>query len=89
MDADDPEERQAPYLSRRMMLASATGLAPVAAGLWGLRAEADPGKVGRWSAPFPLGGMAIHATLLHTDDVLIFQYVEHRVPAIAPWVRIV
>ena len=78
MDTDDPGQQQTPLLSRRMMLTSATALTPVAASLWGLRAEADPGKVGRWSAPFPLGGMAIHATLLHTDDVLIFQYVEHR-----------
>ena len=78
MDTDDPGEQRTPYLSRRMMLASATGLTPVAASLWGLRADADPGEVGRWSAPFDLGGAAIHATLLHTDDVLIFQYVEHR-----------
>ena len=78
MDTHDPREQESPFLSRRMMLTSATALTPVAASLWGLRADADPGKVGRWSAPFNLGGMAIHATLLHTDDVLIFQYVEHR-----------
>jgi hypothetical protein len=31
---------------------------------------------GEWSAPFDLGGVAIHATLCHTDDIFIFQYVE-------------
>lgn len=59
-----------------MVLASSTGLATVGTSLWSLRAEADPAEVGEWSAPFDLGGVAIHATLLHTDDVLIFQYVE-------------
>lgn len=38
--------------------------------------EADPALVGSWSAPFPLGGIAIHATLTHVGDVLFFQYVE-------------
>jgi hypothetical protein len=31
---------------------------------------------GEWSAPFDMGGVAIHAMLLRNDDVLIFQYVE-------------
>lgn len=39
-------------------------------------AAADPATAGQWSAPFNMGGVAIHATLAHTDDVLIFQYVE-------------
>ena len=77
MATHEPGEQRSPYLSRRMVLAS-TGLAPVAASLWWPRAEADPAEVGSWSAPFNLGGVAIHATLLHTDDVLIFQYVEGR-----------
>jgi hypothetical protein len=76
MGTQEPRDQRWPYLSRRMVLASSVGLAPVAASLWGLGAEADPVEVGSWSAPFPLGGVAIHATLLHTDDVLIFQYVE-------------
>jgi hypothetical protein len=76
MGTHEPREQGPPYLSRRVVLASSVGLVPVSASLWGLRAEADPADVGSWSAPFPLGGMAIHATLLHTDDVLFFQYVE-------------
>jgi hypothetical protein len=40
------------------------------------RAFAAATTTGAWSAPFDLGGFAIHAALLHTDDVLYFQYVE-------------
>ncbi|MBA3232785.1 MAG: DUF1929 domain-containing protein [Propionibacteriales bacterium] len=36
----------------------------------------DPALVGEWSAPFDIGGIAIHATLTHNGDVLFFQYVE-------------
>jgi hypothetical protein len=36
----------------------------------------DPAVVGQWSAPFDLGGVAIHATLLYSDDILWFQDVE-------------
>lgn len=36
----------------------------------------DPSLVGEWSAPFSMGGIAIHATLTQTGDVLFFQYVE-------------
>ena len=36
----------------------------------------DPSVGGQWSAPFDMGGVAIHATLTHTGDVLFFQYVE-------------
>jgi hypothetical protein len=32
--------------------------------------------VGAWSAPFDLGGVAIHAQLMLNDQVLYFQYVE-------------
>jgi len=78
MGTHETRQQRSPYLSRRMVLASSVGLVPVAASLWSLRAEADPAEVGSWSAPFDLGGVAIHATLLHTDEVLIFQYVEGR-----------
>lgn len=37
---------------------------------------AEPALTGSWSAPFDMGGVAIHATLTHVDDVLFFQYVE-------------
>lgn len=39
---------------------------------------ADPSREGEWSAPFDMGGVAIHATLMRNDDVLIFQYVEGK-----------
>lgn len=32
--------------------------------------------VGQWSAPFELGVVAIHASLLHTGEVILFQDVE-------------
>lgn len=38
----------------------------------------DPALVGEWSAPFDMGGIAIHATLTHTGEVLLFQYVEGK-----------
>jgi galactose oxidase len=46
--------------------------------------------VGAWSAPFNMGGVAIHATLMHTDEVLFFQYVEgaagvDRTSYVATW----
>lgn len=37
--------------------------------------EADAGA---WSAPFDLGGISIHAGLMHTGEVLYFQYVEGK-----------
>lgn len=65
-------------LSRRTLIGAAA-LAPFAAQA-GLLSRAyavgDPQQVGEWTAPFPLGGIAIHATLLRNDDVLMFQYVE-------------
>ena len=65
-------------MSRRSIL-TATALAPLAAATAAPQramAAADPASAGQWSAPFDMGGVAIHATLLHNDDVLIFQYVE-------------
>ncbi|MGH8894950.1 MAG: galactose oxidase-like domain-containing protein, partial [Actinomycetes bacterium] len=54
--------------------AFATGLALVSTPVH----AADPPSEGEWSAPFDLGGVAIHATLTHTGDVLFFQYVEGK-----------
>lgn len=65
-------------LGRRTLLGAAA-LAPFAAQAAVLSrayAAGDPQQVGEWTAPFPLGGVAIHATLLRNDDVLVFQYVE-------------
>ena len=70
-------------MDRRTVLRVAGGLAltATAGGALGGRsraaaAVADPAVAGRWSAPFDLGGIGIHATLTHTGDVLLFQYVE-------------
>ncbi len=49
---------------------------PAAGAAAAAAAAADPAVVGRWSAPFNMGGVAIHATLLRTGGVLFFQYVE-------------
>ena len=65
-------------LSRRSVLI-ATALSPFAAAAAPLpraMAAGDPATEGQWTAPFNMGGVAIHATLLHNDDILIFQYVE-------------
>jgi len=62
----------------RRTLLGAAALASLAAATRPTRAAAavDPAQCGEWSAPFDMGGIAIHATLLRNDDVLIFQYVE-------------
>jgi Domain of unknown function (DUF1929)/Glyoxal oxidase N-terminus len=65
-------------LSRRTLL-SAAASAPFAVQIQAMssaHAVGDPAQVGQWTSPFPMGGVAIHATLLRNDDVLIFQYVE-------------
>ena len=67
-------------VSRRTLL-SAAAVTPFAVGLRmpdRAFAVTDPALAGEWSAPFDMGGIAIHATLLHNDDVLIFQYVEGK-----------
>lgn len=64
---------------RRRTLLGVAALAPFAAATgWPSQAVAatDPATAGEWSAPFNMGGIAIHATLLRNDDVLFFQYVE-------------
>jgi Domain of unknown function (DUF1929)/Kelch motif/Galactose oxidase, central domain len=68
---------QARRISRRTVLGAAA-LAPVSGAVIPSRALAatDPAAVGQWAAPFDMGGIAIHATLLHNDDILFFQYVE-------------
>jgi hypothetical protein len=62
---------------RSFLVATALGsFAAAATPLSRAVAAPDPTLAGQWSAPFFMGGVAIHATLLHNDDVLIFQYVE-------------
>jgi hypothetical protein len=39
-------------------------------------AAPDPAVAGSWTAPFDLGGIAIHMTLTQVGDILFFQYVE-------------
>lgn len=65
-------------VGRRAVLATAGAVPIVAAGatLAPRAASADPATEGEWSAPFNLGGVAIHATLMHNDEVLLFQDVE-------------
>jgi len=41
-------------------------------------AVAGPADVGEWSEPFDLGVIGIHATLLHTGEVLLFDYPHER-----------
>jgi Galactose oxidase-like, Early set domain/Glyoxal oxidase N-terminus/Kelch motif len=63
-------------LKRRALLGAAAAAGPVAVALkFSSTAEAND-QVGAWGAPFNMGGVAIHATLMHTDEVLFFQYVE-------------
>ena len=77
-------------LKRRALLGAAAAVGPVAVALkYSDTAEAND-QVGAWSAPFNMGGVAIHATLMHTDEVLFFQYVEgaagaDRTSYVATW----
>ncbi|MGH3990066.1 MAG: hypothetical protein ACRDTZ_22550, partial [Pseudonocardiaceae bacterium] len=57
-------------LSAAFATALATFSAPVNA--------ANPPVEGQWSEPIQLGGVAIHATLTHTGEILFFQYVEGK-----------
>jgi hypothetical protein len=56
--------------------AAAWFTAPVPPGSGAAAVAPDPAVLGQWSEPFDLGGIAIHATLTRTGDVLMFQYVE-------------
>lgn len=76
-------------LRRRALLASAAAVPTVAVAVR-FSATAASDQTGAWSAPFNLGGIAIHATLMHTDEVLFFQYVEgmagaDRTSYVATW----
>ena len=65
-----------PRLRRRALLTAAAVVPPVAVAARFVSATAADDQTGSWSAPFDLGGVAIHATLLHNDDILWFQDVE-------------
>ena len=72
-----------------MLLAAAAAVPPVAVAARFSDSHAND-QTGAWSAPFNLGGVAIHATLLHNDDVLFFQDVEgaagfDRTSYVATW----
>ena len=75
-----------PRLDRRTVLA-AGALAVIASPFAGAllapssrlpaaRAAVDPAVQGSWSAPFQMGGVAIHATVTHIGDVLFFGRIE-------------
>lgn len=83
------EETKQPRLRRRALLTAAAAVPPVAVAARFSASYANDTS-GAWSAPFNLGGVAIHATLLHNDDVLFFQYVEgtagvDRTSYVATW----
>ncbi len=59
-------------LAMAVLVPAAVLVAPVAS----TPAHADSTSMGVWSAPFDIGGVAVHATLAHTGDVLFFQYYE-------------
>lgn len=63
-------------LRRRALIGAAVAVPTIAAAWRFANPAAANDQTGAWSAPFNLGGIAIHATLLHNDDVLFFQYVE-------------
>jgi hypothetical protein len=59
-------------------LGAAVGASIVLPPFRGVAAAAvgDPATVGQWTAPFDIGGQAIHAAMMHNGDVLFFSYVE-------------
>ena len=65
-------------LSRRHLLgAGVTSAALTAApGVVSPAAAGERERIGSWSAPFDLRGVAIHLALLHTDQLLYFSSVE-------------
>jgi Domain of unknown function (DUF1929)/Kelch motif len=76
-------------MHRRTLLAAALSVPPVAAAARLSLSHAND-QTGAWAAPFNLGGVAIHATLMRNDDVLFFQYVEgaagvDRTSYVATW----
>jgi hypothetical protein len=74
---------------RRTLLAATLSVPPIAVAARLNLSHAND-QTGAWGAPFNLGGVAIHATLLANDDVLFFQYVEgaagvDRTSYVATW----
>lgn len=79
-----------PKLRRRALIGTAAAAVPITAALRYSDTASANDLVGAWSAPFDMGGVAIHATLMHTDEVLFFQYVEgqagvDRTSYVATW----
>ncbi len=79
-----------PSLRRRALLTAAAAGVPVAVAMRYADTAAANDTAGAWSAPFNMGGVAIHATLMHNDEVLFFQYVEgaagsDRTSYVATW----
>jgi Domain of unknown function (DUF1929)/Galactose oxidase, central domain len=70
-----------PRLKRRALLTAAAAAGPVAVAVKYADTAAANDTAGAWSAPFDMGGVAIHATLMHNDEVLFFQYVEGQAGA--------
>ena len=70
--------RAKPYMRFGMAAALTASIAIALATFSSPVNAANPPVEGQWSAPIDLGGVAIHAALMHTGDVLFFQYVEGR-----------
>ena len=86
MSASATDQRR---LRRRALLTAAVAVPPVAVAARFSASHAND-LTGSWSTPFNLGGVAIHATLMHNDEVLFFQYVEgqagvDRTSYVATW----
>jgi hypothetical protein len=71
-----PSRRLAVLVAVAATTATVCFTAPAQPGSGAVAAAPDPAVLGQWSEPFDLGGIAIHATLTRTGDVLMFQYVE-------------
>ena len=86
----NPGQPSQPALRRRTLLSAAAVGVPIAVGLRYSTSAAANDQAGAWAAPFFMGGVAIHATLMHTDEVLFFQDVEgaagtDRTSYVATW----
>jgi hypothetical protein len=79
-----------PRLRRRALIGTAAAAVPITAAIRYSDTASANDLVGAWGTPFDMGGVAIHATLMHTDEVLFFQYVEgqagvDRTSYVATW----
>ena len=72
----DLSRRDAVLVAVAATTATVCFTAPAQPGSGAVATTLDPAVLGQWSEPFELGGIAVHATLTRTGEVLMFQYVE-------------